>query len=201
MGVDCQNCQNRRNCQNCGRVFARRRSILAITRFWQFWQSSLVLVSLILTGCAVGPNYHRPDAPSAPVWKEQPPWRAASPMDSLPKGQWWTLFGDAELSQYEVQAIQANQTIEVARTQLAQARASARVTQSGLFPQLSAGIAALRARSSANRPASNSTNAVTQSDVVIPFNLSWEPDVFGGVRRSVESAGAQYQASAANLEN
>jgi NodT family efflux transporter outer membrane factor (OMF) lipoprotein len=122
-------------------------------------------------------------------------------MDSLPKGQWWTLFGDAELSQYESQAMLANQILEVARTQLAQARASARVTQSGLFPQLSAGISALRARNSGNRPLSTTGVPVTQSDVVIPFNLSWEPDVFGGVRRGVESANAQYQASAANLEN
>ena len=187
VGEDCQNCQNRRDCQDWLHPLK--------THF------GFALALLLLIGCTVGPNYHRPSAPSAPAWKEQPPWRAASPMDSLPKGQWWTLFGDSELSQYEGQAIQANQTIEVARTQLQQARASARVTQSGLFPQLSAGISALRARNSANRPLSANTVPVTQSDVVIPFNLSWEPDVFGGVRRSVESARAQYQASAANLEN
>jgi outer membrane protein, multidrug efflux system len=163
--------------------------------------SAAALIVFFLCGCTVGPNYHRPSAPSAPAWKEQPPWRAASPMDSLPKGAWWSLFGDAELGQYEAQAIQANQTIETARTQLAQARASAQVTRSGLFPQLSAGISAIRTRTSANRPASTNPNAVTQNDFVIPFNLSWEADVFGGVRRSLESANAQYQASAASLEN
>jgi NodT family efflux transporter outer membrane factor (OMF) lipoprotein len=162
---------------------------------------SFLLVFLFLTGCAVGPNYHRPAAPVALAWKEQPPWRSASPMDTLPKGQWWTLFGDSELSQYESEAVQANQTIEVASAQLQQARASARITQSGLFPQLTAGVAAQRARTSANRPLATNPNPITQSDLVIPFNLSWEADVFGGVRRNVESARAQLQASAANLEN
>jgi len=156
---------------------------------------------VFVPGCAVGPNYHRPAAPAAPAWKEQPPWRSASPMDTLPKGQWWNLFADSELDQYELQAVQANQTIEVARAQLQQARASARITQSGLFPQLIAGITAQRARTSANRPLATNPNPVTQSDLVIPFNLSWEADVFGGVRRNVESAQAQLQASAANLEN
>src|SRR5262249_15283711 len=138
---------------------------------------------LLFTGCAVGPNYRRPDVPAPPAWKEQAPWRAASPKDSLPKGQWWTIFGDAELNQYEAQAITANPTIEVAHNQLEQARASARITQSGLFPQLSAGISAARSRVSANQPTASGVplkTASTQNDVIIPFNLSWEADVFGG---------------------
>lgn len=125
-------------------------------------------------------------------------------MDSLPKGSWWAIFADDELNKYEAQALQANQTIEVARTQLDQARASARITQSGLFPQLTAGINAQRSRTSANEPTITGVPLkapFTSNNVVIPFNLTWEADVFGGVRRSVESAQAQYQASAANLEN
>ena len=166
--------------------------------------AAAALLLLSLTGCAVGPNYHRPDVPVAPAWKEQPPWRAASPKDSLPKGEWWSIFGDAELNQYESQALQANQTIEVARDQLQQARASARITQSGLFPQLSTGITAARTRISANQPTTTGlplTAPSTQDNVIIPFNLTWEADVFGGVRRSVESSNALYQASAASLEN
>jgi len=157
-----------------------------------------------LSGCAVGPNYHRPTTPSAPAWKEQPPWRAAAPKDGLPKGQWWAIFGDTELNQYESQAMAASQTIETARNQLEQARASARISQSGLFPQLSAAIFAQRSRGSRNVPTTSGTplsTVATQNNLQIPFNLSWEPDVFGGVRRSVESASAQYQSSAAALEN
>ncbi len=168
-------------------------------------RSALAAAALLsLAGCAVGPNYHRPDVPVAPAWKEQPPWRIASPKDGLPKGEWWSVFGDAELNGYESQAIQANPTIEVARNQLQQARASARITQSGLFPQLSTGITAARTRISANQPTITGlplTRPSTQNDVIIPFNLTWEADVFGGVRRSVESSSALYQSAAASLEN
>jgi NodT family efflux transporter outer membrane factor (OMF) lipoprotein len=125
-------------------------------------------------------------------------------MDSLPKGTWWSIFSDSELDQYEAKALGANQTIEVARTQLEQARASARIGLSGLFPQLTGGISAQRSRTSANIPTTSGVplaSAVTNNNVAIPFNFSWEPDVFGGVRRNAESAAAQYQASAANLEN
>jgi NodT family efflux transporter outer membrane factor (OMF) lipoprotein len=162
------------------------------------------LLVLTLAGCTVGPNYHRPDVPAPPAWKEQPPWRIASPKDGIPKGEWWSLFGDLELSQYETQALQANPTIEIARQQLLQARATVRITQSGLFPQLSTGITAARTRVSKNQPTVSGlplANASTQNDVIIPFNLGWEADIFGGVRRSVESSGALYQASAASFEN
>jgi NodT family efflux transporter outer membrane factor (OMF) lipoprotein len=161
-------------------------------------------VFLCLIGCTVGPNYHRPDVATAPTWKEQPPWRTADPKDSFPKGDWWSIFPDSELAQYEKQALKANQTIEVARYQLDQARASARITQSGLFPQFSAGVSAQRVRTSAGKATTTGvplTSPSTASDFLVPFNLTWEPDVFGGVRRSVESAKATYQASAANLEN
>jgi multidrug efflux system outer membrane protein len=166
--------------------------------------SSLVLLAFLLGGCKVGPNYHRPDVVTAPAWKEQPPWRAADPKDSIPKGNWWSTFSDSELDQYESRALKANQTIEVARYQLEQARASARITQSGLFPQLTAGVSGQRAQISAGKPTTTGIPLAapsTSNDFLIPFNLTWEPDVFGGVRRSVESANASYQASAAALEN
>jgi outer membrane protein, multidrug efflux system len=87
---------------------------------------------------------------------------------------------------------------------LEQARASARITQSGLFPRLTAGVSAQRSQTSAGKPTTTRIPLAapsTSNDFLIPFNLTWEPDVFGGVRRSVESANATYQASAAALEN
>lgn len=173
----------------------------AVPRACCLW---LLSVLLLATGCMVGPNYHRASVPAAPTWKEQPPWRTATPQDSISKGSWWTIFGDPELDGYEKQALTANQTIEVARTQLDQARASARITQSGLYPQGTIGFSAQRARLSGNRPANGSTillTPVTQNTFTLPFNLSWEADVFGGIRRNVESANALYQSSAASLEN
>ena len=170
-------------------------------RFRSFRSAAPLL--LLLTGCVVGPNYHRPDVAVASAWKEQPPWRTANPKDSIPKGDWWSTFSDPELNQYEAQALKANQTIEIARNQLQQARASAQIATAGLFPKLSAGVSAQRAQSSAGRPTTGTplTATSTQSDFIIPFNLTWEPDVFGGVRRGVESANAAYQASTAGLEN
>lgn len=163
-----------------------------------------VILFFFLLGCTVGPNYHRPRVPVAPQWKEQPPWRAATPQDSLPKGSWWSIFGDNELTGYETQALTANQTIATARYQLDQARAAARITQSGLFPQLSAGVTAQRSRTSANEPTASGTPltaSITQNSFIVPFNLSWEADVFGGIRRNVESATAAYQSTGAALEN
>ena len=169
-----------------------------------FLRSGLLILAFFLAGCAVGPNYHRPDVATAPAWKEQPPWRAADPKDSIPKGNWWSTFADSELDQYETRALKSNQSIEVARYQLEQARASARITRSGLFPQLTAGISGQRSQTSAGRPTTSGIRLAspnTSNDFVIPFNLTWEPDVFGGVRRRLESANATYQASAAALEN
>jgi NodT family efflux transporter outer membrane factor (OMF) lipoprotein len=205
---DCQNCQNRRDWEKPnnqmisaeGPQWVKRPASSICAKFCQ----SNFLLFLFLTGCAVGPNYHRPSAPSAPAWKEQPPWRVARPTDGLPKGEWWAIFGDSQLDEYELQAMAANQTIDVARNQLEQSRDSVRIAQSGLFPQLSAGAAAERSRGSRNAPTVTGTRlstAATQNNLQIPFILSWEPDVFGGVRRGAESANAQYQSSAAALEN
>jgi len=159
---------------------------------------------LIIAGCKVGPNYTRPSVPVAPAWKEQAPWRVASPQDNIPKGNWWAIFHDDELNQYETQAIKANQTIEAAQYQLQEARATVSITQSGLFPQLSTGINTQRARTSANQATASGTPlvaATTQNSFIVPFNVTWETDVFGGLRRSVESSNAAYQSSAAALEN
>src|SRR5438874_12151688 len=98
----------------------------------------------------------------------------------------------------------SNQTLQAATARLAEARALARVTSSGLFPELDAGINGQRQRLSANRPTSGATitpAAVTQNTFSIPFTLSYEVDLFGRVRRSLDAANASLQASAADLEN
>jgi outer membrane protein, multidrug efflux system len=164
--------------------------------------AALLLVAL--SGCKVGPNYHRPSVPAAPQWKEEPPWRTATPQDSIPKGAWWTIFGDPELNQYETQAVAASPTIDIARYQLEQARASARISTSGLYPQANVSPTAQRQLLAGNRPLSGSIvplKPITQNDFILPFNTSWELDLFGGVRRGIESSNALYQASAAALEN
>jgi outer membrane protein, multidrug efflux system len=176
---------------------------------------SIVLALLALAaGCTVGPRYSRPAAPApAPdAWKTQPPWEQAAPQDSIPKGEWWKIFNDAELNAYEKQLLQANQSLEAARDRLNQARSLARVATSGLFPQLSTDPSAVRERGSGNRPLNGEQPVIingvaqpvppyTESVYTIPFNINYEVDVFGRARRTVEAANATLQSTAADLQN
>jgi multidrug efflux system outer membrane protein len=159
--------------------------------------------ALCLTGCTVGPNYHRPDAPTPASWKAEGPWRPGDPRDQIPKGEWWKIFGDADLSVLETQAVSANFTIQASVAKLDQARALARTSTAALYPQVGAGASAAGSRVSATRPQAVAPfSPVTQANYVIPsFTATWEPDFFGGIHRSIESAEATYQASAADLEN
>ena len=165
------------------------------------------LAAILLSSAAAysgGPKDQKPDVATAANWQSPVPWQAANPLDSLPKNTWWKLFGDTELDGYEERAQANNQTLNAATARLAQARAFARVTASGLYPELDAGVSAQRQRLSANRPTNGASivpAAVTQNTFSIPFTISYEVDLFGRVRRSVEAANASLQASAADLEN
>lgn len=159
---------------------------------------------MLLAGCTTGPAYRRPVVQAPTQWQTQGPWRTAQPGAGLPKGAWWTIFQDAELNRYEARAVAGSPTLAASEARLQQARDVVRITQSGLFPQLSAGLTAERQRVSANRPSTGAlppTTAVTQSAFTIPFTLSWETDLFGGLRRGVETANAQLQSSAAANAN
>ena len=161
-------------------------------------------VSLGTAGCTVGPNYHRADAPVAAHWDVAEPWRESAPRDALGKGEWWTVFHDDELTALEKEALGANQTLKVSVARLEQARALAAVQVSANFPQFAVAPSLLRERLSGNRPPSSSippTGPVTQNSFTLPFTVSYELDLFGQRRRSIEAAQASYQASAADLEN
>jgi multidrug efflux system outer membrane protein len=170
-------------------------------------KSRLLLIALSVCSTAAfagGPKYTKPDAPVPQNWQSPVPWQQANPLDSLPKNAWWKLFGDSELDQYEDRAMGNNQTLKAATSRLAEARAFARVTSSGLYPELDAGANGQRERLSANRPTNGATivpTAVTQNVFNIPFTLNYEIDLFGRVRHSLEGANASLQASAADLEN
>jgi multidrug efflux system outer membrane protein len=169
--------------------------------------SHVVLAAFIVWGAtafAADRKYKQPDVPQPQNWQSPVPWQTATPLDSLSKNAWWKVFGDSELDQYEDRALANNQTLRAATARLAEARAFARVTSSGLYPELDAGVSAQRQRLSANRPTNGARitrSAVTQSTFSIPFTLSYEVDLFGRVRRSLEAANASLQASAADLEN
>jgi multidrug efflux system outer membrane protein len=155
-------------------------------------------------GCTVGPNYKRPTAPVPGQWQVAQPWREADPMDAVPKTAWWTLFHDDELNGLENDLLAANQSLRVALANFDQARASAAVQNATLFPTLGFNPAAGRQRYSGTRATGSNTplsGPVTQSNYSLPFSVSYEVDLFGKRRRTIEAAQASYQASAANLEN
>ena len=131
-------------------------------------------------------------------------WKTATPQAHLPKGSWWEMFDDSELNRLEIQAAKANQQLQAALARFAQARASADVARSGLFPRVGAAFAATRQRDSANRPLNSTGEAAgksfTYDNFTLPFDLSYELDLWGRVRRQVESARAIAQADAADLE-
>ena len=165
---------------------------------------ALALLLLCAPAFAKGPKYQRPVVTNPQNWQTPAPWQEALPLDSLPKGAWWAFFGDAELNQYEQRAMLSNQTLQAAVARLSEARASARVTAAGLYPELDAGAHAIRQRISGNRPVNGALvqpTPVTQNDFTMPFTLNYEIDLFGRVRHSVDAANAQLQASAADLEN
>src|SRR6202162_3248499 len=190
----------------------------SIMIIWNFQQNYLVArasvavgafsLAACLAGCTVGPNYHRPTAPVPATWDVQEPWRESAPKDLIPKGEWWAVFHDDELTALEKQAIDANQTIRVSIARLEQARATAAVQISPLFPTLGLTPGTTtptveRQGLSGNRPSSGFPvkGTVQQNTFSLPFVAGYEVDLFGRRRRSIESAQAAYQASAADLEN
>ncbi len=169
----------------------------------------------LLAGCAVGPNYNRPQATTLPTAYTGATnvvatdstatngWKVAQPQAQLPKGDWWEIFGDSELSELERRASAANQQLKVAVARLAEARAQMDVTRAGLFPNISLSGSYIRQRTSANTPSATTGGAIggaTFNDFYVPLSLDYEVDLWGRVRRSVESSRAQAQASADDLE-
>jgi outer membrane protein, multidrug efflux system len=166
--------------------------------------AAAALYVTFLAGCAVGPNYQRPAAPTpAPdAYKTEPPWREAAPKDALPKGVWWEVFNDAELNTYEQQVLTANQSLLAAKDRVEEARSLARVTSAEFFPQASVDPSGTRNRYAGFRPEVVTVgNPLTQSTYTIPFTANWEPDLFGKIRRSMQASNASLQATAADMYN
>jgi NodT family efflux transporter outer membrane factor (OMF) lipoprotein len=164
----------------------------------------VLAAGIFVVGCSVGPNYKRPSAPSATKWDVAEPWRESAPKDSIPKGQWWTVFHDDDLNSLEAQALAANQTLKVSLARLEQARAVAAIQVATLFPTLSTSPSVERQRLSGNRATNGvpiTLRPVTQSTYAVPFTVNYEVDLFGRRRRSIEAAEASYQANAADVEN
>jgi len=155
------------------------------------------MLMLFLQGCAVGPNYHRPETalPADYKSKELGSWKTGTPLDNVPKGTWWEIFGDDTLNELESQAAQANQQLKAAIARVDQARATARVARSELLPSLNLDPSFTRERYSPNQMPS--FGSLTVNNFQTPLDLSYEIDLWGRVRRGFESARAEAAASLA----
>jgi len=181
---------------------------------WVFVAASL------LTGCKpVGPNYSRPGFQAPAAYKETgassvlvpPPnpagggWRPASPSDGMIRGKWWEIYQDPQLDQLEDRISPKgqpnNQTLRQALETYLAARDQIAVARASLFPTLSAGVSAQRQRISANGPDYSSTKSPNYNDFLLSGQASWEPDFWGRIRRTVEAARSNAQASAADQAN
>jgi NodT family efflux transporter outer membrane factor (OMF) lipoprotein len=180
----------------------RPRNAISIENPWpSTWRGVLLLITLVqLTGCAVGPKYHTPTVQTPAAYKEVGDWKPAQPNDQNLGGTWWTIFQDPQLDALELQVNVSNQNLKAAEAQYQQARAVLRYYRADYYPTVTTGPSATRTRVSSHRPPPNSVfDGITYNDFVLPVDFSYQADVWGRVRRNVESYREQAQASAADL--
>jgi outer membrane protein, multidrug efflux system len=162
------------------------------------------LLIALVAACAVGPTYQRPPADVPSAFKEAAPagtsgvWKPAEPSDAVPRGKWWTIFGDATLDKLEEQALAANQDLKAAAARVRQSRAALDAARSAWFPEIDAGFGPTRERLS---PASQflppNANVQTQTLWRAQTTVSYEADLFGRVSSNVSAVRADSQQSEA----
>ena len=164
-------------------------------------------IGLALTGCAVGPNYSREPAPVPTAYKELKGWKFADPRDYTDRGDWWTVYKDRALDELLPEVEISNQTVAADAATYEEARALIREAQATLFPTATAEYDATRTRTGARAGTTGgsgvgfglTTRYTTQ--YTAPISGSWDLDVWGKIRRQIESNTAAAQASAADLDN
>ena len=161
-----------------------------MTRPWKI----ALLASLLCSGCTIGPRYQRPVAQTPAALKSMAgndQWKMATPSDGLLKGKWWEIFGDPELNRLEELVNVNNQNVKQAEAQFRQARALVLANHANYYPVI--GSSPSISDSYVEKKASSS--------FALPATATWEPDLWGRVRLSVENAVSNAQVSAADLEN
>ena len=163
--------------------------------------------ALATSSCVVGPKYVLPTSPTGaaykegtPVYfKEAPGWKQGTPQDAFSRGKWWEVFGDKELNALVDQIEVNNQTLAMAEAQYRGARAAIRVTRSQYYPTVTAGASLTGSGTSAAAAGGRGGQSAL---ITLPLvGATWEPDLWGAVRRAVESNVATAQATEADLEN
>jgi len=150
----------------------------------------LCAAAVLLAACKAGPDYRKPDVPVSAAYKETgEAWKQAKPRDDADRGKWWEIFADAELSGLVERIDVSNQSLRAAEAQVRQAQAVSAGAQANLFPTLDLSGSVVRSR----------TGGATQTNRVIALDASWDADLWGRLRRALESSDASVQASAGDL--
>lgn len=185
--------------------------------------SAASVALVLLSGCRVGPKYVKPAAVAPPEFKESSPaaynqaaagtWQPASPQDATLKGKWWEMFNEPELNALEEQLNINNQNIALYFQNFMAARDVVREVRSSYYPTLGAGPGFSRQRSpgtlrntvttvgATGTPTTTTANGTTSTFMSLPFDVSWEPDLWGRIRNTVREYQYAAQVSAADLEN
>lgn len=162
---------------------------------------SLSLCVAMLSACAVGPDYQRPQTAEPAQYKAAEGWRQANPSDALARGAWWELYGDRQLNDLVEKLNSSNQTVAQSEAQYRQAQALVRSARGAFFPTVDLNVS--KNRSSQGTGSSNSSLSSSSSGIRDTYSaqagVSWEADVWGKLRRGLEADTANAQASFADL--
>jgi NodT family efflux transporter outer membrane factor (OMF) lipoprotein len=164
--------------------------------------NSIMPAAALLCGCSVGPDYVRPAVETPAAYKETGTWKPAEPRDDVNRGNWWEVFDDPLLNQLQEQIDISNQNLAKAEAQYRQAFALVQAARAGYYPSVNGGASYTRSRSSATTVATPSVAPVSRGVVTnynLPVQASWEADLWGRIRRTVEADEAGAQASAGDL--
>ena len=186
-------------------------------RRWRVGSRAVVVVlaiAMLAGGCMVGPNYKGPPAVVVPTdFKEMSGWKVAQPSDHTLRGDWWKIFGDPQLDTLEARVSISNQNLAQAEAAYRQASALVRETRASLFPTVTIGAGYTRSGggasvatsgTSTSRPGPSSVTGGTGSSsnfFQLGLDVSWTLDLWGKIRRTIESQRGSAQASAGDLEN
>ena len=166
--------------------------------------ATLVLIGLAgLAGCVVGPDYHRPAVDTPPAYGESKGWKVATPGDRIPRDRWWAMYGDPQLNALVAQVAISNQNVAAAAAQYRQALAVLGAARTGYYPTVSTDLSVTGQQSPSNGASSSNVSRSSQPTETdrLEVTASWEPDLWGRIRRTVESNEAAVQASAADLQS
>jgi NodT family efflux transporter outer membrane factor (OMF) lipoprotein len=181
-----------------------------------FSLAALAILTALLAGCTVGPKYHTPAVQTPASYKEVTPanmkdvgnWKVAQPGDTLMRGKWWEVFNDPELNKLEDQVDSSNQSLAASYASFMAARALVKEARAQLFPTIGVSPSITKQQQSANLHQSvvtgsggSASSNPTFTTYNLPFDASWEPDLWGRIRNTIHSNAYSAQASAADFEN